>query len=197
MSTRKTHKDRDLLKVVCMDKFDKESVIPYYYQIKTIIRNKIIDGKYKKEGPLPSENELSEEYDVSRNTIRMALRELVVNEGLIVSRKGEGYFVAKPKLEQNLFRFYNFAKDFSKGQNSVVSNVIKKEVVTAPKYIAKKLDVLVNSPIHKIVRVRIYNGEPLVYETSYISVKKFNFNDFTDADLTHGCIYDILRNFMI
>lgn len=175
------------------DKLNEESVVPYYYQIKTFIRNRIMDDEFKGKNLLPSENELSKEYTVSRNTIRRALRELVY-EGFLISKKGKGYFIAEPKFEQNLFRFYDLAKDFSKDENCVSSNVIKKEVISASKYIAKKFDIPINNKIHKIVRVRFFNKEPMIYETSYISLKEFDFNDFKNIDLTHGCIYDILSN---
>lgn len=175
------------------NKLNKESVVPYYYQIETIIRNRIMDDEFKRGDLLPSENELSKEYNVTRNTIRRALQGLVY-EGLLISKKGKGYFIAEAKLEQMLFRFYAFAKDFSKDENYVNSNVIKKEVISATKYIAKKLDISINNKIHKIVRVRFFNNEPMIYETSYISLGKFDFNDFKNTDLTHGCIYDILSN---
>lgn len=175
------------------NKLNKESVVPYYYQIETIIRNRIMNNEFKREDLLPSENELSKEYNVTRNTIRKALQRLVY-EGLLISKKGKGYFIAETKLEQMLFRFYAFAKDFSKDENCVNSKVIKKEVISSTEYIAKKLDVSINNKIHKIVRVRFFNNKPMIYETSYISLGKFDFNDFKNTDLTHGCIYDILSN---
>ncbi len=172
---------------------DKSSVIPYYYQIAEILKIKIRNKEFDTNEFLPSENTLANTYDVSRNTIRRALNELV-NEGLIKVRKGKGYYVSEPKLEQNLFRFYSLAKDFSKGKNKVVSKLLCKDVIEGPKYVVEKLAVPENSKVYKIIRNRYFNNEPLIYETSYISADKFELSGIEDCEFEYGCIYDILRD---
>jgi GntR family transcriptional regulator len=74
---------------------DKQSPIPMYYQIMSQLREKIAAGEYDVNDALPPERELVETYQVSRMTIRQAILELV-NEGILVRRKGIGTFVAPP-----------------------------------------------------------------------------------------------------
>lgn len=57
------------------------------------IKKAINGGKFLADDKIPSENELSEKYSVSRQTVRKALRELE-NEGYIYARHGSGTFVA-------------------------------------------------------------------------------------------------------
>jgi len=50
---------------------------------------------------LPSEYELTQLFDVSRVTVRQALR-LLADRGLVVSRQGKGVFVSGPQVSQDL-----------------------------------------------------------------------------------------------
>lgn len=72
-----------------------------YEQVIEQIENMIIDGTLKKGDKLPSERELVEHLQVSRTSIREALRALQVM-GLIESRQGEGNFI-KQSFENSLF----------------------------------------------------------------------------------------------
>src|SRR5437879_11393924 len=81
------------------ESIDKNSPVPMYYQIMSQLREMILEGEYAVNSLLPPERELVEMYQVSRMTIRQAILELV-NEGILVRRKGVGTFIAPPKLEQ-------------------------------------------------------------------------------------------------
>lgn len=63
-----------------------------YQQVKTNIKRWILSGEVDAEGKIPSENELSELFGVSRHTIRQAIGELV-NEGWLYREHGRGTFV--------------------------------------------------------------------------------------------------------
>ncbi len=62
---------------------DKASgLTPLYMQLREIIRYKIETGEFAPCTALPSENELADEYAVTRQTVRNAI-ETLVNEGLL------------------------------------------------------------------------------------------------------------------
>jgi GntR family transcriptional regulator len=63
-----------------------------YFQLKNIIKSKILSNEFKAQERLPSEAELCAEYTVSRATVRQALLELE-KEGLIYRDRGRGTFV--------------------------------------------------------------------------------------------------------
>jgi GntR family transcriptional regulator len=68
---------------------------PMWRQIAESLREKIESGEVGANGkPLPSELELREQYDASRNTVRDAIRWLATR-GLVVTRPGQGTFVVK------------------------------------------------------------------------------------------------------
>ncbi|MCM1232099.1 MAG: GntR family transcriptional regulator [Ruminococcus flavefaciens] len=70
----------------------KESNIPLYRQIKNDIIHQIESSVFYPGDKLPTEQELSNHYYVSRITISKALSELK-EEGILVSRPGKGTFV--------------------------------------------------------------------------------------------------------
>jgi GntR family transcriptional regulator len=67
---------------------------PMYRHIADDLRTKIKNGALEPNAKLPTEGELSEQYDASRNTVREAIRRLT-DEGLLESRPGQGTFVAR------------------------------------------------------------------------------------------------------
>ncbi|WDV47096.1 FadR/GntR family transcriptional regulator [Clostridiaceae bacterium M8S5] len=64
-----------------------------YQHVIEQIQNMILSGELKKGDKLPAERELSSKLDVSRSSIREALRALEIL-GLIESRQGEGNFIS-------------------------------------------------------------------------------------------------------
>ena len=72
--------------------------IPKYYAVKA--RISLLIEELGEGGLLPTERDLAVRYEVSRETVRQALRELLL-EGRL-RRQGRGTVVAGPKLEQPL-----------------------------------------------------------------------------------------------
>lgn len=67
---------------------------PKYRQIAEDLRAKIESGALERGSRLPSEIELMEQYDASRNTIRDAVK-LLTTRGLVETRPGQGTFVVE------------------------------------------------------------------------------------------------------
>jgi len=65
-----------------------------YQQIADDLREQIESGKLAPRAQLPTELELREQYNASRNTIRDAVKRLT-SLGLVVTRPGQGTFVVK------------------------------------------------------------------------------------------------------
>lgn len=76
--------------------FDHKSFKPVYYQIAEDLKKQISKGMLPDGGRLPTEEQLCIQFNVSRNTIRGALRKLE-NEGFLGRTRGKGTFVNAPK----------------------------------------------------------------------------------------------------
>ncbi|QOY60562.1 GntR family transcriptional regulator [Thermophilibacter immobilis] len=74
---------------------------PLYQQIYADIKDSIESGVYKTGDRIPSEAELSKEYDVSRITVRRAIEGLC-SDGFLNKKQGRGTFVGKSRLYRRL-----------------------------------------------------------------------------------------------
>ncbi|WP_205407561.1 GntR family transcriptional regulator [Collinsella phocaeensis] len=88
----------------------KASEAPLYYQLYSVLKERIIDGVYAVGSILPSESDMIQEFGVSRITIRRALADLE-NDGYIEKRKGKGSLVLRMRLERPLTVFNSFSGD--------------------------------------------------------------------------------------
>jgi len=66
---------------------------PLYYQLKSVIEDRIRSRELREKERLPSEAQLCREFNVSRITVRQALAELM-RDGLIHRERGKGSFVS-------------------------------------------------------------------------------------------------------
>ena len=76
---------------------DRQSPKPLYVQLEELLKKQIENEDLKASLPIPSENELSKEYGLSRMTVRSVLTRLV-QEGLLYRVPGKGTFVSQPKI---------------------------------------------------------------------------------------------------
>ncbi|MCK4245004.1 MAG: GntR family transcriptional regulator [Candidatus Omnitrophica bacterium] len=74
-------------------KIIEKGPIPKYYQLKTIIAQKIKDREYPSSSQIPSEDQLMQQYHLSYSTVSRALKELE-QEGLLYCVQGKGTFVS-------------------------------------------------------------------------------------------------------
>lgn len=75
-------------------KIERKNGIPIYAQVKNYILKDIKKGILKTGDKLPTERELSQKLNVSRNTISTAYN-LLEQEGVLISYQGRGTFVAE------------------------------------------------------------------------------------------------------
>ena len=92
-------------------KIDKHSNIPMYSQLKELIVKRIDSGQYPTGSKIPSENELCEEFSLSRPTVRQAVSELV-SEGKLQIYKGKGTYVTASDLIVEINNFSGFSYSF-------------------------------------------------------------------------------------
>ena len=79
---------------------DHNSIVPLYQQITDQILQDINSGKFSVNKRLPTEDEMSQQYKVSRITIRRAVSDLV-EQGVVVKRQGKGTFVKTPPMQKS------------------------------------------------------------------------------------------------
>ncbi|MFD2705791.1 GntR family transcriptional regulator [Salibacterium lacus] len=147
---------------------DKNSPLPIYYQIQEMIRKKIDTGQWQPGDMLPSERIFSEDFDVSRMTVRQAVTELA-KEGVLQREKGKGTFVAEPKIEQPLQGLTSFTEDMKARGLKPGSALVQYQLRKAPKKVAEALQTSTDTQVYEIKRVRMADDVPMAYETTFIN----------------------------
>lgn len=164
-----------------------------YEAIAQDIRNNIMNGKYKINQQLPLEKEMCEHYNVSRITIKKAVDELV-NDGLVVKRRGAGTFVkdldSTEAKELTMSRQFSGFSDEHK-QNSVKSKIIKFEVINPTAEIADKLRITTEDFVYHIIRVRYSDDLPMVVEYTYMPISLI---PGIKNDVLEKSIYSYIQN---
>lgn len=147
---------------------DENNVIPLYHQLQELLKEKIKGEHWKEGSKVPSERELMEIYQVSRATVSKALSELI-GEGLIYRKQGVGTFVSKSKIVQDLIGELSFNKQAVRKGLSPSSKIV---YAASEKFFSKRINDIFQleelETIHKIIRVRLVNGDPLILETLHI-----------------------------
>lgn len=143
---------------------------------------------YRENEKLPSERELCELYELSRITVRQALQELE-REGFIYKQHGKGTFVAPKSYNQNLVKLYSFTEEMKEMGKKPTTKVLSFQEIAIEERLAEKMDLTLNDEVFQIVRLRLADDEPLMYETSYVPKKLFSA--LTKVDLETRPMYDI------
>jgi ABC-type glycerol-3-phosphate transport system substrate-binding protein len=71
---------------------DPKLPIPVYFQLKTLLLEEILEGRYGPDGRLPTEHQLCERHKISRTPVTRALSELAA-EGVVIRHRRRGTFV--------------------------------------------------------------------------------------------------------
>lgn len=151
-------------------KLSQKSSVPLYYQLASIIKRGIKANILKPGDQIPTEMEICEKFNISRSTVRRAIRNLE-KEGLVYKKQGKGSFIAEPKLRRNLSNVYSFTSDMKKQGLKPSSEILEFKREEASIDLQKNLRLEnSNTETFKIIRLRLANDQPLLIETTYIPV---------------------------
>lgn len=112
-------------------------------QVEELLRGRIRDGVYAPGSRIPSESDLSDEFGVSRATVRTVLAKLSVN-GLILRKQGDGTYVnvRVRELGAHLGNLWEFARIIETNgyKSSIKSLEIEKRAATEKEAIALAIE---------------------------------------------------------
>ena len=158
---------------------------PLYAQLEDILRTRIMNEEWMPDNAIPSENELSRIYGLSRVTVRAVITQLV-KEGLLYRVQGKGTFVAKPKITTTPSAYMGFAEQLKRMGYETATRLLSISYVVAPQPIARKLQVPTGEVLCKIERLRYLKREPFSLHYSYLQASRFpniETQDFTSCQL--------------
>ncbi len=142
--------------------------VPKYYAVKTRLEE-LLD-ELGEDGLLPTERELSARFGVARETVRQALRELLLQGRL--RRKGRGTVVAGPKLEQPL-SLVSYTEGVRRQGRVPGRSLIGLDRRPAGEGLAAQLAIGVTDLVWHLERVLLADDERVGLESTYVSVDRF------------------------
>ncbi len=171
------------------------SRIPLYYQLENVLREKIASGVFAGGDRLPTENDLIEEYKVSRITVRQALQSLS-DEGLINRKQGRGTYVAERKSTKRKFSGTihltgSLDELIEMGMETPVK-VLEMNRVEADVYEAELLQLKVGTPIYRLKRLRMNENKPFGLIVNYLPEEIGS--RLTVAELSSGALLHTIES---
>ncbi|MEG1012021.1 MAG: GntR family transcriptional regulator [Ruthenibacterium sp.] len=149
---------------------NKDLPIPLYFQLKEVLRNRIIAQEWKPGKKIPTEAEICDIYSVSRITARKALDELRL-DGYLEKKQGKGTFVRNNGIEQKLSKFYSFSEELKSRGLAEHANILQFKTVKATATVAEKLRLAPEENVFCLKRIRFVDDVPYAYEISYLPIR--------------------------
>lgn len=170
---------------------DRTSPIPYYHQLKALLRAQISVNRMDPGDRLPGDHQLCATYDVSRTVVRQALTELEF-EGAIDRVKGRGTFVASVKTTQGLVQsLTGLFEDAAAFGRHVRSEVRRLETIPAEGPVAGELELAEGAPVLVIERLRFVDDVPWVLAVTHLPAGVIPVP--TTAELSDSSLYAIME----
>jgi GntR family histidine utilization transcriptional repressor len=141
---------------------------PRFILIKSFILDAIEDGKLKPGDKVPSENQLSADFSVSRMTARRAVSELV-DEGILLRSQGLGSFVSDHRPMSSMLEIRSINDEIEHRGHTYSSQVVCLEAVSCDSYQSTLLGVKVASDIFHSKIVHFENDIAVQLEDRFVN----------------------------
>ncbi|NSL86095.1 GntR family transcriptional regulator [Chitinophaga solisilvae] len=145
---------------------DHDSKVPLHQQAEEQLRKLIRENHFREGDIFPKETDLARRWGISRNTLRMAIANLV-RDGLLERKKRSGTLVKKKKITTNLDNWYSFTHEME--DKGIPFKTLKSAVavVKANMDTSKMLQIPYNQPVVCLERIRSTGRKPMVYFESF------------------------------
>ncbi|MEO8646051.1 GntR family transcriptional regulator [Pseudomonas sp.] len=154
-----------------MNSLSSDVRLPLYQRLRDHLAEQIANNRWRPGEAIPTEAALSAEYQLSTGTVRKAV-DALVSEGILERQQGRGTFIRRPQFQSSLFRFFRFQT--ASGERQVPeSRILSIEPVAAPSAVAQALGLPVESPVIRIVRVRLLDVQPVLAEEIWLPRNRF------------------------
>jgi GntR family transcriptional regulator len=164
---------------------------PAHVRIEEWLEGLINSGALSLDDRLPSEVDMAAALGVSRMTLRQSLN-MLESKGLLVRKRGRwgGSFVTRPRFDYNLSGLPGFTEQMRRSNALAGARVIEAVTVNPAPEVRQALQLGRREKVHRVVRVRSANREPVALEVN--SYPAGMFPDLLTFSMT-GSLYAVLR----
>jgi GntR family transcriptional regulator len=162
------------MKEVVLITINKQSVVPYYHQVKEAVKALISSNELKPGDMLPSEFHLSEQLGISRLVVHRAYRELV-SEGLLIRKRAKGTFIAPPinRSYTVVGPLFSMTENLSRDGLEPSNKVLLQEVIPASPEARNELKLPEEARIVHLRTLRMAKELPYAIEEMHFPYDRF------------------------
>lgn len=175
-----------------LESLRSEAPTPLYFQLYTLLKNRILDGSIAHGTQMPTEQQLAEAFNVSRITAKRAMDELAAEE-LVERRRGKGTHVTHHyKSETVQAPLVGLLEKLASMGRQTKVRVLDVGRLVPPGDIRVELGLDGDQKADRVVRVRMSEeGAPFAH---YVSWTVGLVKGFTKRDLESRVRYDIMKD---
>jgi DNA-binding GntR family transcriptional regulator len=160
--------------------------------VRSELRRLIIAGEFPPGSKLPNEELLRDRFEVSRITLREAVRGLI-EDGYVVRRQGSGTFVThRPALRNWLDTNFSYTEYLESSGVRTTKKIIAARLVLADEEAAGDLGIAPGTSLIEVRRVRIADRKPAVYSIDQLPTDIVNLP--ADRNAFRGSLYRLLAD---
>lgn len=157
--------------------------MPLWAQLEADLRARLEAGEF--DDSFPTDAQLTESYEVSRHTVREAVRHLN-KTGVLRRERGRGTVLNRTEFEQSLGTLYSLFQSVESTGVEQTSEVLRLEVVTDP-VAASHLELDEADDLVLIERLRLAGGSPLAIDRAWLPNRIAA--PLLDVDWSHTALY--------
>lgn len=170
-----------------MRALDRRSPTPLWAQLADELQDRVGSGEFSQR--FPTDEELVRDYEVSRQTVREAVRRLR-EAGVVERQRGRGSFLRQPpSLEQPVAAFYSLAQSITRRGLAERSEVLSFSLSHSEEA-AGQLELPPDAELMLIERLRFAGDEPLALDRSWLPAEVAE--GLAEAALASGSLYALL-----
>lgn len=165
--------------------------LPVYIQVEMYLKQQIQSGTWPAHYKLPDEIRLAKELDVSRGTLRKAIR-MLVEQGFLRQIRGKGTYVQDKRISQPLAsRLISFSEAMRELSMDFRTVVLAVESIAPDQQVAAFLQLEPQERVMRLERVRLVDNRPVIYLHNY--VPEGLFPGILDHDYETETLFDVIE----
>lgn len=148
---------------------ERTSPVPYYEQLYSILKDRILGGEFPEGERLPSELELGRDFNLSRATVRQTLSNLET-DGFAHRVPRRGFFAAVPKPSSGWFVQESegfLESQIRHGRTGISTTVIAAGTGPAEPHVVEALGLPAHQHVYALKRVRALDGDMALFSTNW------------------------------
>lgn len=145
---------------------DRDLGAPLHHQIYMVLADGIANGRYRTGESLPTEEQLTRMFSVSRITVRRAMSSL--EDAGLIGRDQRRRTVVRPIGQPISVASASVIENIAAYGAETVATVLEFDYVPAPDFLRDRLWDSQDKLVQRAVRVRKQDDRPVMYLTSYV-----------------------------